>query len=209
METPVPWNDFPWAESLLLESPTPVEGLSVDGVDATRFARRFKELSAETARLRADADGLRKALDGVLALGDHVARDHAAFVSALGPFEHAHGKRMAELVQEYGTLRREMVDAWKAAAGARVAAANLAADAAAAELAAVRSVIVAGAKEVVRASDAATGKKLCPLCFDDEVTVACVPCGHTLCAACASKISGRCSTCRTFVRETVRLYFSV
>ena len=61
---------------------------------------------------------------------------------------------------------------------------------------------------------AVTSSKLCPVCFERDVGVACVPCGHTLCGTCSSSTNSqayvrRCPTCRSEVRESVKIFFSV
>jgi hypothetical protein len=52
-------------------------------------------------------------------------------------------------------------------------------------------------------------KMTCPVCFNQEVSVCLVPCGHTLCQECVSQIvNHRCCSCRSFFTSTVQMYFS-
>lgn len=53
-------------------------------------------------------------------------------------------------------------------------------------------------------------KKLCPVCFDREVGVALVPCGHTYCVGCSEYDKyTKCPQCRSVVTSRVKLYFSM
>jgi len=57
-------------------------------------------------------------------------------------------------------------------------------------------------------------KKLCPICFENEVDMCINPCGHTICNKCT--ISNRttnsftkCYSCRTNIKDYIKIYFSV
>ena len=57
-------------------------------------------------------------------------------------------------------------------------------------------------------------KKLCPICFENEVDICLNPCGHTLCNKCViSNInnyrSNKCYSCRTIIKDYIKIYFSV
>lgn len=50
-------------------------------------------------------------------------------------------------------------------------------------------------------------KKICPICLHREISVAVVPCGHTLCQKCAgSLISRSCFFCRSDIQHIIKLY---
>jgi polyhydroxyalkanoate synthesis regulator phasin len=93
----------------------------------------------------------------------------------------------------------------------------------------LRTVIVAALEDTVEPGEI-LNKKLCAVCFENEVNMAAVPCGHTLCGDC-SKSTGldrvstnatrarpaflshseqpKCPHCRSQVSSVVKLYFSV
>jgi len=48
----------------------------------------------------------------------------------------------------------------------------------------------------------------CPICINDPVATAIVPCGHTFCANCAKRMIMECGVCRGKIRERMKLYFS-
>ena len=77
----------------------------------------------------------------------------------------------------------------------------------------LRKIILAGIDEIVKPDD--MQKKMCPICFENEVNIAFVPCGHTYCKPCADIDHGRytnyakCPQCRTQINAHVKLYFTV
>lgn len=78
------------------------------------------------------------------------------------------------------------------------------------KLNAIRSLILTGVNEIVKAED--VPKKMCPVCFDSEVSMALVPCGHTYCRACADmdrSRSAKCPQCRSTINTRVKIFFSV
>ena len=50
---------------------------------------------------------------------------------------------------------------------------------------------------------------MCPVCFDSQVDRVCVPCGHTICSACSTKTTGKCTLCRGSIDKVIKLYFSI
>lgn len=57
-------------------------------------------------------------------------------------------------------------------------------------------------------------KKICPICFENEVDICLNPCGHTLCNKCvilnrSNYISNKCYSCRTVVNDYIKIYFSL
>jgi len=71
----------------------------------------------------------------------------------------------------------------------------------------IRALISTGIQDMVK-SDICT-KKLCPICFDREVGVALIPCGHTYCVGCADYDKYiKCPQCRAIVTSNVKLFFS-
>jgi hypothetical protein len=71
----------------------------------------------------------------------------------------------------------------------------------------IRALISSGIQDMVK-PDICT-KKLCPICFDREVGVALIPCGHTYCVGCADYDKYiKCPQCRAIVTSNVKLFFS-
>jgi hypothetical protein len=47
----------------------------------------------------------------------------------------------------------------------------------------------------------------CPICFDDmEVTIAVIPCGHTVCGTCADQVGAKCFTCAGPAQAKMRVF---
>jgi hypothetical protein len=78
------------------------------------------------------------------------------------------------------------------------------------KLNALRTIILAGISELVD-TESANNKKMCPICFDREVDMVMVPCGHTLCNGCCNYgyNNQKCAQCRTVIQKTVKMYFSL
>lgn len=78
------------------------------------------------------------------------------------------------------------------------------------KLNALRSLIVTGVNQIVKPDD--VQKKMCPVCFDNEVNMALVPCGHTYCKGCAETDRSRyakCPQCRAQINARVKIFFSI
>lgn len=180
--------------------------LCKEAKDAIGIARAYK-------RLTADVEARREAVRCRL---EHGERLNAAVRGAVD----AHVALLAQLEGDAGLATmdaagRAYVDAAEDVAKSR--ADEIARDVAEwkaglreaeERLAAMREMLVAGAREVLAGAAEA---RTCPICFEGEVAVACVPCGHTLCAECHAKTpaASTCHTCRSRVRERIRIYFSV
>ena len=78
------------------------------------------------------------------------------------------------------------------------------------KLNALRALIVTGVNEIVKPED--KEKKMCPVCFDNEVNIALVPCGHTYCKGCSEADRSRyakCPQCRTQINARIKIFFSL
>jgi DNA repair exonuclease SbcCD ATPase subunit len=78
------------------------------------------------------------------------------------------------------------------------------------KLNALRSLIVTGVNEIVKPRD--IQKKMCPVCFDNEVNTALVPCGHTYCRSCSEMDTSRfakCPQCRATINTRIKIFFSI
>jgi hypothetical protein len=73
----------------------------------------------------------------------------------------------------------------------------------------LRKIIVSGVQEIVKPED--IQKKMCPICFENEVNTVLVPCGHTYCKSCSESDRSRhakCPQCRVQINARVKLYFT-
>jgi hypothetical protein len=57
-------------------------------------------------------------------------------------------------------------------------------------------------------------KKLCPICFENEVDICLNPCGHTLCNKCVISNRSRytnekCYSCRGVIHDHIKIFFSL
>lgn len=78
------------------------------------------------------------------------------------------------------------------------------------KLNALRSLIVTGVNQIVKPED--KEKKMCPVCFDNEVNTALVPCGHTYCKGCSEADRSRyakCPQCRQQINARIKIFFSI
>jgi len=74
----------------------------------------------------------------------------------------------------------------------------------------LRKVIMAGLDEIVKPEDAQ--KKMCPICFENEVNTVLVPCGHTYCKGCSDidrSRNAKCPQCRSVINARVKMFFTV
>jgi hypothetical protein len=78
------------------------------------------------------------------------------------------------------------------------------------KLNALRSLIITGVNQIVKPED--KEKKMCPVCFDNEVNTALVPCGHTYCKGCSEADRSRyakCPQCRQQINARIKIFFSI
>lgn len=72
----------------------------------------------------------------------------------------------------------------------------------------IRALIKTSMEDLID-KDSANNKKLCAICFDREVDMVMVPCGHTLCSGCSNyNTSNKCAHCRSVIQKRVKLFFS-
>jgi len=70
------------------------------------------------------------------------------------------------------------------------------------------------ANEIIKDNNDINNKKLCPICFENEVDICLNPCGHTLCNKCIlsnrnRNITNICYSCRTITTDYIKIYFSI
>jgi hypothetical protein len=78
------------------------------------------------------------------------------------------------------------------------------------KLNALRKVITTGIHDLVKPED--IQKKICPVCFDKEVNMVYVPCGHTYCNGCAEldrTRGAKCPQCRSPINARIKIFFTV
>jgi len=68
---------------------------------------------------------------------------------------------------------------------------------------------------LIKNKDDIKNKKMCSICFDNEINMCAVPCGHTCCNKCVVlsrtnvNINNRCLSCRNPIENYIKLYFSI
>ena len=88
------------------------------------------------------------------------------------------------------------------------AALELQLDALSIKLNTIRNVIKTSIEEIVKPEN--INKKMCPVCFDKEVCMVMIPCGHTYCDACSKyDYRAKCPQCRATINSRVKMYFSL
>jgi hypothetical protein len=78
------------------------------------------------------------------------------------------------------------------------------------KLISLRSLILTGVNEIMKPEN--VEKKMCSVCFDNEINMALVPCGHTFCKGCSEIDRSRyakCPQCRTQINARIKIYFSM
>lgn len=83
-------------------------------------------------------------------------------------------------------------------------------DALSKQLNSIRTLILTGVNDILKPED--QQKKMCPVCFDSEICMALVPCGHTYCRPCAEMDrtrSAKCPQCRSVINTRVKIFFSI
>ena len=208
-------------EAAILGEDLPVEDrgrFDAATVDAARLARRFVELK-EAVTIRHAAIAELKAHETVVRSITSIEATLASGYSTPSSTPIIDLAAMQDLVERYALLRRTAFAALYYAVDDRVAAMTAQLSKLTDEVQVLHAILTV-AHQALRPADeeiadpAGARRKTCPICFDQEVDTCCVPCGHTLCATCSDRsarsgdATWRCSTCRTVVRETVKLFFS-
>jgi hypothetical protein len=78
------------------------------------------------------------------------------------------------------------------------------------KLNALRKLITTSIHDLVKPED--VHKKICPVCFDKEVSMVYIPCGHTYCKQCSDLDNSRhakCPQCRSHINARVKIFFTV
>ena len=175
-------------------------------VDVGRVVSQYGCLQAELEVRRRASEALDAQVARVVSMEQDLLRNQAEFVAMVFDATMPDDIVAARLAidRHYKNAAAE----WLAAAGERSRIAHLETEVIADEAAVMRAAILMGAREMVKPES--LEKKMCPICFDAEVDMCYVPCGHTVCSACSVKVGKmKCATCRSSVREVVRMFFSV
>ena len=113
-------------------------------------------------------------------------------------------KSYMELAKDYnevqGTIRKEIMT--------KRSALEKELDIVSTKLNSIRKLILTGIEELVKPDDMT--KKMCPVCFEREVCMVMVPCGHTYCDACSKyDYRAKCPQCRQTINSRVKMFFSM
>jgi hypothetical protein len=202
--------------------PEPRAEFDASTVDAARLARRYVELKEIVAKrhdaiadLQAAISSLQGTVDPMLT-HETVARTIAAIKAKLVSVTSATSDvvddaslvAMEDLATRYAQLRCRAFTALFCATDERIAVMTTELANQTEELAVLAAILAIARQSVIPIGVQTDSGKACPICFDKDVDTCNVPCGHTLCATCSERTSGRCWTCRMTVRETVKLFFS-
>lgn len=72
----------------------------------------------------------------------------------------------------------------------------------------IRKLVQLGIKDIIKPED--IQKKMCPVCFEREVCMVMIPCGHTYCDECSKyDYRAKCPQCRATINSRVKMYFSI
>lgn len=81
------------------------------------------------------------------------------------------------------------------------------------KIAEFRNLFIFIINKILKTNEINDNKKLCPICFENEVDMCINPCGHTLCNRCIiSNINNshhKCYSCRGHIIDYIKIYFSV
>jgi DNA repair ATPase RecN len=81
-------------------------------------------------------------------------------------------------------------------------------DAVSMKLNGVRKLIQTGIEDLIKPED--ISKKMCTVCYEQEVCMVMVPCGHTYCDACSKyDYRAKCPQCRATINSRVKMFFSI
>jgi len=114
--------------------------------------------------------------------------------------------KYVELEKEVGPIKKKILEELTK----KVATKNAELEKITNKLNSLRKLIITGLDEIVKPEDAQ--KKMCPICFESEVTTVLVPCGHTYCKGCSENDRSRnakCPQCRSVINARIRLFFTV
>ena len=81
-------------------------------------------------------------------------------------------------------------------------------DAVSMKLNGLRKLIKTGVEDLIKPED--MSKKMCPVCYEHEVCMVMVPCGHTYCDPCSKyDYRAKCPQCRATINSRVKMFFSI
>lgn len=62
--------------------------------------------------------------------------------------------------------------------------------------------------QTLRTGNTVSSEPGCPICLNESVSVAIVPCGHTFCKTCTQRMMMECAICRGRIENRVKIYFA-
>jgi hypothetical protein len=82
------------------------------------------------------------------------------------------------------------------------------------ELAAFRKLFINTTNEIIKTEK--VNKNMCPICFENEINMCAIPCGHTCCSSCVAAnmryqktIIVKCLSCRNNINEYIKMYIQL
>lgn len=160
------------------------------------LSKKFRELNSQSVILQAHQELLTQSMDKM--------SDGISTIDSLCILYDMHANDTTPVYTFIKELRKSIQDK----ISAKESDLELSMHAVSAKLNNIRTLISTGIQDMVK-PDVCT-KKLCPICFDREVAIALVPCGHTYCGGCAEYDKYiKCPQCRAVVTTNIKLFFSM
>jgi|UniRef100_A0A6C0DKW7 hypothetical protein len=81
------------------------------------------------------------------------------------------------------------------------------------KLIAYRKLFIKTTNEII--NNEKISKNMCPICFENEINMCAIPCGHTCCNECVLQAHNfnnnrkKCLNCRNNIKEYIKIYFSL
>jgi len=82
------------------------------------------------------------------------------------------------------------------------------------ELASFRKLFINTTNEIIKTEK--VNKNMCPICFENEINMCAIPCGHTCCSSCVAAnmryqktIIVKCLSCRNNINEYIKMYIQL
>jgi hypothetical protein len=82
------------------------------------------------------------------------------------------------------------------------------------ELTSFRNLFINTTNEIIKTEK--VNKNMCPICFENEINMCAIPCGHTCCSSCVAAnmryqktINVKCLSCRNNINEYIKMFIQL
>jgi hypothetical protein len=169
-------------------------------IDINSVTHTYKEMTKQSEALYETLKRLQEQKIKVKDTQTSLSSKHEVFNFLMGSFDHAMKEAIARNCMEYQTMLNDICNDWFAANANETQEAMTKLSDLEDQLKIFRDLIILGTKEMKKDSGTSESsdqtKKLCPICFEKEVNMCCVPCGHTVCSECKTKCRIPCHAAR-------------